>query len=86
MKVLRPEVQACMKTHLPGKHGIADLIDDILVGGFNITDDELDFICEHATDEEMDSFVLGEIATFTEKRKALEIRNKYLDLFKNRES
>ena len=31
MKVLRPEVQACLKSGRPGKHGITDLMDDMML-------------------------------------------------------
>lgn len=86
MKVLRPEAEACLKSHRPGKHGITDLIDDMIIAGFNITDDEFDFICEHASDEELSQFTIGENASFTEKRKALEVRNTYLNLFNSQES
>jgi len=83
MKVLRPEVTACLKSTLPGKHGITDLMDDMMIAGFNITDDEFDFICENAEESELNAIVLPEEASFSERRKALEIRNKYLDLFNN---
>lgn len=86
MKQLRPEAEACLKSHRPGKHGITDLIDDMLIAGFNITDDELDFICEMASDEELSQFAIGENASFAERRKALEVRNKYLKLFNTQES
>lgn len=86
MKVLRPEAEACLKTHKAGKHGITDLIDDMIIAGFNITDDEFDFICERASDEELNQFTIGENASFAEKRKALEVRNKYLKLFNEQES
>lgn len=86
MKVLRPEVEACLKSGRPGMHGITDLLDDMIVSQFNITDDEFDFICEHATDEELEVFTLMEGAPFSERRKALEIRHKYVNLFNSQES
>lgn len=80
MKILRPEVK------IKGSGGLTDVFDDAIKGLFNITDDEYDFICENATDEELDVFLRGfggldSEPTFTEKRKALEMRNKYLDKF-----
>jgi hypothetical protein len=82
MKVLRPEVQACLKTHLPGEHGIFDLMDDLFLSVYNITDDEFDFMLEHATeDEEQIIAEAVDSGSFTLKRKSLEIRNKYLKLF-----
>ena len=82
MKVLRPEVQACLKSHLPGKHGMFDLMDDMFLSAYNVTDDEFDFMLEHATEEE-DQIIAEAIdsSSFTLKRKSLEIRNKYLKLF-----
>ncbi len=52
MKVLRPEVQACLKSNQPGKHGMFDLMDDMFLSFYNVTDDEFDFMLEHATEEE----------------------------------
>jgi hypothetical protein len=80
MKILRPEVK------IKGSGGLTDVFDDTIKGLFNITDDEYDFICENATDEELDTFLSGigglnNEPTFTEKKKALEMRNKYLDKF-----
>jgi hypothetical protein len=84
MKVLRPEVNACLKSGKPGMHGITDLLDDMMISGFNITDDEYDFICENAEESELNAIVLPEDASFSQRRKALEIRNKYLELFNNK--
>jgi len=82
MKVLRPEVQECLKSNRPGKHGMFDLMDDMFLSFYNLTDDEFDFMLEHATDEEAQ--VIAEAIdseSFSVKRKSLEIRNKYLKLF-----
>jgi hypothetical protein len=38
MKILRPEVLKCVKYNVPGKLGALDLIDDLFVMSFNITD------------------------------------------------
>lgn len=81
MKVLRPEVQACLKSGRPGKHGITDLMDDMMLSSFNITDDEYDFICEFAEESELNAIVLPDDASFADRRKAIQIRNKYIDLF-----
>ena len=83
MKKLRPEVK------LKGSGGLTDAFDDVVKGMFNITDEEYDFICENATDEDLDMFLeaLGGLeteSTFTQKRKGLEIRNKYLEKFNNK--
>jgi hypothetical protein len=80
MKILRPEVK------IKGSGGLPDVFDDAIKGLFNITDDEYDFICENATDEELDTFLSGigglnNAPNFTEKRKSLEVRDKYLNKF-----
>jgi len=82
MKNLREEIE------FKGSGGITDLFDDMIKGMFNITDDEYDFIASEATSEELDVLLggLGTLdtpSTFTERRKSLEVRNKYLVLFKN---
>lgn len=84
MKILRKEI------HLVTEGDMLDLIDNVIKAGFNITDEELDFICETATDEEVEviTAALGTIdegSTFSERRSALIIRNKYLDLFNTKE-
>lgn len=82
MKVLRPEVQACLKTHLPGQHGVFDLMDDMFLSFYNLTDNEFDFMLEHVTEEEEQIIVQAiDSESFSLKRKSLEIRNKYLKLF-----
>ena len=79
MKILRPEVQACIVE----TRGIHDLFDNLIKVLFNITDEEYDFIAEHSTDHELDVFVtaLGTdmmASTFGERRKAIELRDKML--------
>ncbi len=82
MKILRPEVS----NDMPMSGGLTDLMDMAIYVLYNITSDELDIICELCTDEEMNQFVsgLGSLdtsPTFTEKRKGLEVRNKYVEYF-----
>jgi len=83
MKPLNPEIK------FAGSGGILDLMDNVVKAGFNITDDQFDFICEEATDEELDALteVLFDdsMATFSQRRKAIEIRNKYVNLFNSKE-
>ena len=79
MKILRPEVEAC----LVAERGLHDLFDNLIKSLYNITDEEYDFIAEHSTDEEIDVFVsaLGNDerpSTFRERRLALELRNRKL--------
>lgn len=80
MKNTRPEIK------FKGQGGMVDVFDDFIKGAFNITDEEYDFICENASDEELDEFLGGlgsfeTLATFSEKKKSLEVRNKYLGLY-----
>lgn len=79
MKILRPEVEE----GLVGGGGLYDLFDNVVKTLFNITDQEYDFIIENSTDAEIDIFVsaLGTMeksSTFTERRKAIELRNEKL--------
>ena len=83
MKKLREEIE------FKGHGGLEDMFDDLLKSAFNITDDEYDFICENATEEDLSKFLdgLGKIdtpATFSEKRQSLIVRNEYLKKFNNK--
>jgi hypothetical protein len=82
MKNLRPEVI------IKGHGGLTDAFDDVFKAAYNITDDEYDFIAGEASDEEL-GIVLdsmdGSKVSFSLRRQALEIRNKYLKLFKETE-
>jgi hypothetical protein len=87
MKILRPEVLKCVKYNVPGKLGALDLIDDLFVMSFNITDDEFNFICANANSDEIEMLVEAvsgaedSLQLYTNIRKALEVRNKYLEVF-----
>lgn len=76
MKKLRPEVEST----IPQQGGLFEVADMHFMGMFNITTDELDYIGEFATDDELGIFVKNR-PTFSEKRQALEIRNKYIELY-----
>lgn len=82
MRRKNPEIK------LKNSGGIFDLMDNVIKGGFNITDEELDFICEKATDEELDKFCSilfsNNSTTFAEKRHALQVKNKYINLFNSK--
>jgi hypothetical protein len=81
MKILRPEVSESLLF----KGGFENLIDIAVKEFYNITDDELDQICELASEEEMQLF--SEVTAKTEKlcfreiRSALQIRNKYVEFY-----
>lgn len=86
MKILRPEVDACI---LSGG-GLHDMFDNVIKVLFNITDAEYDFIAETASDSELDVFLsalggLDKSSTFTERKNALILRNKFLKDFESRE-
>ena len=82
MKILRPEVIACLK----GGTNLINIVDDLMLSSYNITEDEMDFIYKYSNCEEHEIFIDGidgfsNFSTFAQKRSALEIRNKYLDLY-----
>lgn len=83
MKVLRPEASACIK----GYGGIDTAIDDAIIQAYNITDEEYDKICDEVSDEELGYFLdpifTTSKASFSSIRKSLEIRNKYVDYYRN---
>ena len=62
------------------KGGIFDLFDNIIKEAFRINDIEYDYICEHASDEELD-LISKEVLTFSEKRQCVTILSKYLTDF-----
>ncbi len=59
---------------------ITNLFDNQFKSAYRINDAEMDFICEKMTDDEM-QIIITENPTFSEKRKCLEILNKYLKDF-----
>ncbi len=76
---------------IQGSGGVFDVFDDMIKGMFNITDDEYDFIAETATDEDLETLLDGlgqrdRAPSFAEKKRSLETRNKYLNLYKQRET
>ncbi len=88
MKILRPEVLKCVKTNVNGDHGAYDFLDDLFLVSFNITDEEFNFICTNASAEESSFFVNflsgaeNSVQLFTQIRKALVVRNKFLEVYK----
>ena len=80
MKKLRKEVN----NSVPSSGGLLDLFDSLIYTMYNITSDELNVICECASDEEMDQFVLTESSTFYDIKKALNVRNKYVPYYQNK--
>ena len=83
MKNLRKEVDDC----LAGRGGdFVGLMDILYCTAFNVTIDEIESLCERATDDELNIIndglgTLDDTSTFTQKRRALEIRNKYVNYY-----
>lgn len=80
MKKIREEVE------IKGSGRVTDLVDDMIKQAYNITDEEYDYIAGETSDEDLQVFLdgLGDFktpSTFTEKRRALEVRNKYIKMF-----
>ena len=80
MKKLRSGVK------LKSSGGLLDLFDNAFKASFNITDAEYDFISETASEDDLDSLlaVFDQKPTFSELRKALQVRNRYLKDFRAR--
>lgn len=57
--------------------GLFGLMDVAMKENLRITDDEYDFIAGEMSDEEMDN-VLEEKPTFAQRRRIIEILNKYI--------
>ena len=62
---------------IKSKGGILDLFDNQIKVVYRINDDEYDHLCEAMSDEESQLFVT-ERPTFGEKRKMIELLNKYI--------
>ena len=82
MKITRPEVQES----IVNSGGLTDLMDNMIKLFYNITDDELDKICDLASPEEIEEFMQAtgkedKPATFSEIRKGFIVRNKYVEYF-----
>ena len=83
MKKLRKEVDDCLQ----GKGGdFIGLMDILHCTAYNVTINEIEELCEQATDEEINIIATGlggldTSSTFTEKRRALEVRNKYVNYY-----
>ena len=76
MKKLRPEVEK----DIPNNGGLFELADMVFLSAFNVTIDELEYICGNVTPEEEQEFIeFGK--SFSQSKRALEIRNKYLKMY-----
>lgn len=61
-----------------GCGGLTDAFDDAIKSVWYINDEEYDYICENATDEELDLF-LGGNGKFSDMKKALTTVDKLID-------
>lgn len=82
MKKLRSEVIECLKD----RENLTNVIDDMIMTTYNITENEMNFIYRYSDNGEHEIFMDGidgvsNVSTFTQKRMALVIRNKYLDIY-----
>jgi hypothetical protein len=82
MKILRPEVEQCIR----GCGGLHDAFDDLIKTFYNITDDEYDYIADNTSDDELSIFIsalggLKKPSTFAERRQGLVMRNHYIEKY-----
>tara|TARA_R110000782_G_scaffold177708_1_gene268656 strand:- start:124 stop:372 length:249 start_codon:yes stop_codon:yes gene_type:complete len=64
-----------------GCGGLTDAFDDAVKGTWRINDDEYDYICQTATDNELDSLMF-DCVTFSDKRHSLTVINKFVNDYK----
>ena len=70
---------------LSSKGGLSDLVDNAIKSTYRINDEEYDFICQNATEEDLD-FLLNEKPNMSEKKMAIKILNKHLIQFAKSEN
>jgi hypothetical protein len=70
---------------LKSQGGLEDLFDNAIKSAYRINDEEYDFICENATDEDLD-FLLNEKPNISEKIMIMRVLNKYLIEFEKLEN
>jgi len=68
---------------LKNRGGMFDAINDAVKQTWRINDEEYDFICENATDEELDLIVSDSILDFSKKRKVIECVNRLIEKMKS---
>lgn len=64
-----------------GRGGITDVFDDAIKQQWRINDEELNWFCENATDEEIGYIVIDAPTTYEEMRKAITCVNSLLIRF-----
>ena len=65
-----------------GGTGIAGLLDSTIMETFRITDEEYDYLCEHMSDSEMNSFISGDLS-FGDRRMLVIMLDKYIKKYNN---
>ena len=65
---------------IKGSGGLLDAFDNSIKQVLRINDSEYDFICEKATDDEL-NLIIAEELTFSDKRKLIITLDKYLNLY-----
>ena len=60
------------------KGGVFDMFDNLIKSNLRINDDELDFICINATDDEL-GLITIEKPKFSEKKQIINLLNKYIN-------
>lgn len=63
------------------KGSLLDAVDNCIKAAYRINDEEYDFICNNASEYELNILTKNELS-FIQKRKCIEILNKYLIQFK----
>jgi hypothetical protein len=64
-----------------------ELIDDVIMGMYGITEEEYDYIAAHMSEDELnflcDVILSEEIISYSDKRYLVQIKTKYLTQMKN---
>jgi len=68
----------------PEHRSMFDVLDEKMQRAYRLTEQQYQFAICRMSDDELEDFILGERPTFAEKRKSLEIRDKYLSIFNHK--
>ena len=68
----------------PDHKSMFDVLDEKMRSAYRLTQQQYEFALCRMSDDELEDFILGEHPTFAEKRKSLEIRDKYLSIFNHK--
>lgn len=79
MKKPRQEVIDC-----PPASGLMGIMDAHFMPIWNLTTDELDILGDEATDEELGFMMDETLTSFADRRKKLNIRNKYVPYYQEK--